>query len=391
MRTKTITAVIFALVLSAHLSFAQVRQLPSPGIAPDNFLYGLDVAIDQISLLLTFDAGEKAKKSLEIARERLAEVKAMAEQNKLQAMQTAQNEHANMLNSAKNSVGTLSRTNSTEELENEIEIEKELEEHEAEIETVSNELKVKIEIKGGITPEQRALVDSILNNLANKTGEVKIEINNKKGETKIKIKTETGKSDDDVDEEEDEIEGKTGLTDIKQARALEAIDDAREEINVVKEKLVKVNVTEANRTAVLELLNQAESHLNNGLAAFNESKFGEAFGQANSAEQLAENAEKILERFEEELEIEVEIEKGRAKVEVEKGRNKWKFFLETTDRETVISEIVSRTGLSREEVNKVIEFEVEEEEAEEELEETEESEEESGKEKKSGKKEKPER
>ena len=49
------------------------------GVTPDSFLWGLDKALDQLTILLTFDEGKKARKGLEIAQERLLEVKEMVE------------------------------------------------------------------------------------------------------------------------------------------------------------------------------------------------------------------------------------------------------------------------------------------------------------------------
>ena len=194
------------------VSYASAQPQIPAGIAPDSFLYGLDVAIDQIRLLLTFDAGAKARLGLQIAEERLLEVREMVLQNKLDAAQTAQREHVNNLETVKNSIKALQRANSTQEIEEEVELEKELEEYESKVEKVQDELKIKIEVKGGLTVEQEALVSSILAFMQNKTGEVKIEIDNKKGETKIKIKQETGKSDEEIKDEIEEIEDERGLT-----------------------------------------------------------------------------------------------------------------------------------------------------------------------------------
>ena len=64
---------------------------------------------------------------------------------------------------------------------------------------------------------------------------------------------------------------------------------------------------------------------------------------------------------EDEEEIEVEIEEGLAKIELEINETKIKFVLNTTDIETIINEIVSRTGLTREQVESNLEIEEKEE------------------------------
>ncbi len=298
-----------------------LAQQVTAGTTPDSFLYGLDVALDKISLLLTFDNTAKAQKGLLIAQERLLEVRAMVEQSKLDAAQRAQSEHANTLEEVKIRVENIQRANATDEIEDEIEIERELEEHESEIEKVKDELKVKIEIKGVITPEQQALIDSVLSSMENKTGEVKIKIDNKKGETKIKIKQQTGKSEIEIEQEIEEIEERKNVTAIRQERAIHRIEDAREEIADVREELAEADVAKINLTAVNELLMQAESHLLNAEEALKAEKFGEAFGQATAAERLAENAKRLLEG-EDEIEIEREEVKSVKKEtkEVEKAK-----------------------------------------------------------------------
>ena len=90
------------------------------GVTPDSFLYFLDTALDNINLALTFDSGEKARKGLDIARERLMEVREMVEAGKIDASQIAQHEHANVLGVIQNSVKGIERANSTEEIEEEI-------------------------------------------------------------------------------------------------------------------------------------------------------------------------------------------------------------------------------------------------------------------------------
>ncbi len=330
------------------------------GVTPDSFFYGLDVAIDKIRYLLTFDNAAKAKLGLEIARERLMEVREMALENKVEAMQHAQQEHRNSLDNVKKAVAGISKTNSTKEIEDEIKIEKEVEEHENEVEDVSGEVKIKIKVKGNITAEHQSIMDFILGLMQNRTGELKIKINDKKLETILKIKTETNKNETEIEDEVEEIENKTHLTTTKKEKALDKINDAREEIQEVKDKLSQANVT-VNVTAVNVLLNQSESHLADAEKAFNETDFGKAFGLANSAEQLAENAKKILEhalgKGEEKREIEVTIMENGARVKVEINNTELKYTLSTTNKEEIVADIAQRTGLTVDEINAIMKIE----------------------------------
>ncbi|MFY9300119.1 MAG: hypothetical protein WAO91_02885 [Candidatus Nitrosotenuis sp.] len=65
------------------------------------------------------------------------------------------------------------------------------------------------------------------------------------------------------------------------------------------------------------------------------------------------------EENEEETEIQVEIEDGIAKVEIKHGDEESEFELETIDEDTIIEEIVVRTGLTREQVESVTVLNVE--------------------------------
>lgn len=351
-------AILVCLMMMLSPAVHAQESTGDPGVTPDSFLYGLDVALDKIDLLLTFDQAEKSRKGLEIAQERLLEVRAMGEENKLDAIEKAQKEHDDAMENVASSLSKLEKENSTEELEDTVEIEKEFEEHKKRIEEVRGELEIKIKIKGEITPEQQALMDDILSRLEGTSGKVEIEIENKKEETKVKIKTETGKSDEEIESEVEEMEEREGLKELKMEKALDEIEDAKEEIEEARGKL------EANATAPT-LLAEAEKHLEKAEAAYSEGDYGEAYGQAKAAEEVAEDLKEELEEEEEEdekkeeLEIEVEIEEGKAEVEVEYGKDDLEFTLRTTDRAEIVSEIVDRTGITRAEIEAIIQFEEE--------------------------------
>lgn len=79
---KKLLSVLIAVLLMMPLVAAQDEEVKA-GILPSSFLWGIDRAIEKIQLLLTFDVASKAERRLLIAEERLAEVKAMIEQNRL--------------------------------------------------------------------------------------------------------------------------------------------------------------------------------------------------------------------------------------------------------------------------------------------------------------------
>ena len=134
---------------------AQQTTTTDPGITPDSFLWGLDKAFDQITLLLTTGDVDKAKKGLEIAEERLAEIREMIEENELEAAEKAQEAHGKTLLKVKEKVNKVEEDDSLEEIEKVIELEKELEEHDENVEQTFGKLKIKIEIEGQITKNKR--------------------------------------------------------------------------------------------------------------------------------------------------------------------------------------------------------------------------------------------
>ncbi len=84
----------YKLFLASVLTIALVMPLfvyaaPSAGIKPGNLLYFFDITFEHISLFFTFSNEKKAIKALSYADERLAEVEAVANENKPEAVATA--------------------------------------------------------------------------------------------------------------------------------------------------------------------------------------------------------------------------------------------------------------------------------------------------------------
>ncbi len=282
---------IFAVIIAFSLAASPVyAQGSGAGVTPDSFLYGLDVALDDIRYLLTLDPQGKAKVGLEIAEERLAEVREMILQNKLDAVQRAEHEHGKALGRVRNVVDSLPGDETGEEEADEIE--REIRIHEQDITEIRGNLEIQIKSKGQITAEQQVVIDSVLNSLENQTGSVKVKINEKKNEIKIKIKTGKGKPEilreeiEAEEEDEDELEEIEHLTAAeKEEKAEEQIEDAEDELEECKASL------DANATgSATVLIANAEKHLASAKEALDKGKSGRAFGQANAAFHNAINA-----------------------------------------------------------------------------------------------------
>ncbi len=264
-----------------------VPELPEPGTTPDSALYFLDLALDNLALALTFDSDARIEKELEIAEERLAEVRTMALEGEFEAMTKAEGEHGKVFAELKEEVKEVENGDSEVELKKELEIERKIKRHSEKVEDVEKELKVKIEIKGEITPEQQALIDSILASLEGQTGEVEIEIENEKGKTKIKIEQETGRSGDEV---EYELKVELGIDKEEQEEALEEMTEVREELEELTSEASAAGVALPS-----DLIGQINNLLDQAQEAF-------AAGNFEQAEELAEVADDLLEDLEDAVE-----------------------------------------------------------------------------------------
>ena len=398
---------LFGIILNSSLVLANEHEELTPilisqpqepkdaGITPDSFLWGIDKAFEQIALLLTTTPEGKSAKGLEIASERLAEIKVMIEENKLEKAEKAKESHGKTLIKVKAKIKEIEKDDSEEEIKEVIEIENKLGEHDKEVENVFGELKIKIKVEGDLTQEQQNLIDSLLASLQGQTGEIKIEIKNKKDETKIKIKQETGKSDIEIEQDIKKIEIELGVagvvvrakiigsqSEVKIEKKFSTTTTDRNRIidEIIAEfaldrELVEVALETKIGEGELEEKFKVEAEVKEGVTKvevklrfiLNTADREEILNAVVERSQLTKgDIESVIkfedEKEEQELEIEVEVENGIAKVKVELAGEDLKFTLETTDKEEIISEIVKRTSLTREEIESVMDFKIEDEE-----------------------------
>ena len=83
---------------------AQEIELPNPGLTPDSPFYFLDTLGEKIGMLFTFGSEKKAEKALQFAEEKIAEVEAMAEKNKIEALEKANQNYQKYLGLANEKV-----------------------------------------------------------------------------------------------------------------------------------------------------------------------------------------------------------------------------------------------------------------------------------------------
>lgn len=277
-------------------------SLPDPGTTPDSWLYFLDLAMENLALAMTFDTHARVEKELEIAEERLAEIRAMALEGDVEAMAKAESKHGETMLKLQAEVKDVSDTDSEGELRKELEIERKIKKHSEKVKDVEEELEIETELTGKLTPEQSALIKSVLANLDGQTGKVEIEIENEKGKTKIKIEQEFGKSGEEV---ELELEQELGISDEEREDVEEALADAQEELQ------------ELFAEAQEEGLAVPEDALSDFNALIAQAQTAFEAGDYELAEELAEQAEDSLDDVEDGLE-ELEEEKEELEEEDEK-------------------------------------------------------------------------
>ena len=253
-------------------------SLPDPGTTPDSFFYFMDTLAENMALAATFDADAKIEKRLEIAQEKLAEARAMALEKKMAAMEKANEKHGQMLAKLKTDLKEIENGDAEAELRKELEIERKMRKHSRNIDEVKDELRVKIEFSGELTPEQQELISSILASLKGQSGEVEIEIDNEKGKTKIKIEQELGQDGEDF---ESRLKQEMGITEEEKKHALRQIDKVRTNLESF--------FTEAGVTASEEEMQQLQQLMDQAREAFAAGNFEEAEELGDAIKELMDD------------------------------------------------------------------------------------------------------
>jgi hypothetical protein len=164
------------------------------GVTPDSALWGLERAIERISLKLTFGKSAKAKKGLAHARERLMEVQAMIAQKKLDKAAKAEEAYEEGMQEVEDNVEDIGDGDAVEELEVQAELEQALSQHRTIIQKTA-QLKTKFK---GLTAGQMDQISSIVGSLGNSTGKVEVGVKEQKSKTKIKLKAKEGLTDEQI-------------------------------------------------------------------------------------------------------------------------------------------------------------------------------------------------
>ena len=193
------------------------------GIGPDQpVLWGLERAIERISLSLTFGRSAKARKGLAHARERLMEVQAMIAAKRLAKAGVAQDAYEDIMDEVEQNVAEAGN-GAEEELADELEMEAELEEQG---ELLGEIRQLKEKVRARLTVEEQQQIQSLVQSL-NMTAEgAKVKVQARKDKVKIKIKAQTGLSDEELNALEEQIRNVSNGNELK-VRIKQKIKEAR--------------------------------------------------------------------------------------------------------------------------------------------------------------------
>ena len=188
-------------------------DLVDAGITPDSSLYAIDMALDDLSLALTFDEEAKVEKSLEIAEERLSETQEMVEEGNTEAADEAQAGYEEAVTGAEESVEELETDGTVEDSEDALgtvsELQDKIEGHAAKVAAVKDAILLRK--AGTMSEEQLAHLTTVFARIKAKALEMETKTTQKKEKAKIKYKALSGKTDEEVDAVMEEIEEKAGL------------------------------------------------------------------------------------------------------------------------------------------------------------------------------------
>lgn len=95
-----LVAIGIAIMIPTSAFAAETDNLPNPGTTPASPFYFMETWMQHMNLRFTFGANAKVQKALQYADEKLAEMEAMAEQNRAQHMERAANQYHFFLNLA---------------------------------------------------------------------------------------------------------------------------------------------------------------------------------------------------------------------------------------------------------------------------------------------------
>jgi len=262
------------------------------GILPDNPLYRLKGIFHSIQLFFTFDPAERAKLHYELAEEKLAEADEMINKGKIDLALNSKKLYEDEINAAdieeeravafgRNITALVDHVNN--------ETYKHILVLQGVLEKVPINIKPIIQRTIDLSMEKQGQIVGRIDgrNLIN----ISITIGNETKNYTLPMKF-VSKFLEKSEKLQIKIEHRNELIGNITNKTQEMVNESQSELNQFKAEINATNVT----TPVSVLLREAESHLDKAKIALNESKYGEAWGQATASLNLIKTAERIYEK-----------------------------------------------------------------------------------------------
>lgn len=260
-----------------QLSETQDTNDIDPGTTPDKAGYGLKIALEKIGLVFTFNKAKKAELELKLAEKRLAEARLMANENKIDALLRAKEEHKKLIEKVKSDLKDSG--DSEADLDKRIELENNLEDQGNRIEDLESVILVKTK---GLTDEQRQKLLDLIEEFKNQTDDVKVKVSENKQEIIMKLRAK-GFNETKIEEKEAKLE-----TNAERFVAHEI--NQSEKMFELASKLIEKAQTEKNITIkqeTLDLKTKAEAKLNEAKKALTDKKYKESVELARKSKKLS--------------------------------------------------------------------------------------------------------
>jgi hypothetical protein len=264
---------IMLLLISLPLIAAQddgVEFEEEAGVAPDSALYGLDKAMERLSLALTFEKVKKTEKRLRHAEERLLEVQKMIEKGKAKHADKAQADHDELLEEVSEEIEGLDSDGSSEKAEEALEkvakLRLKTQSHYEKVSAIKDRI---LERKAEtMTEEQIEHLEQVFNKIKAKALDTEKRTEGKRGKIKTKLKALSELTDEELDElvgnlEERHEQAREDRANRWLARAEQKLAKARERLADAALDEDRAGEITANLDAMEELITEAKEAITN--------------------------------------------------------------------------------------------------------------------------------
>ncbi|MEK6835142.1 MAG: DUF5667 domain-containing protein [Nanoarchaeota archaeon] len=249
----------------------------NPGTTPDKAGYGLKIALEKIGLAFTFNKEKRTQLALNLAEKRLEEARLMANENKIDALLRAKEEHKKLIEKVKSDLKDSG--DSEADLDKRIELENNLEDQGNRIEDLESAILVKTK---GLTDEQRQKLLDLIEEFKNQTADVKVKVSENKQEIITKLRAK-GFNETKIEEKEAKLEANA-------ERFVAHEINQSEKMFELASKLIEKAQTEKNITIkqeTLDLKTKAEAKLNEAKQALTDKRYKESVELARESKKLS--------------------------------------------------------------------------------------------------------